>query len=88
MKSQLELFNKTRESKDPITYLDLSIHQRINVKANSAGFQATFYSWIHRPIIKAHHDFDRLTDDWFWHHSTNNRSIDTICWRNSRTLFY
>lgn len=69
-----------------IHYTDLSIHQKINVKANSAGFEEIFITasltcWKnHRGFInKQVHHPDELTENWFWHHKTNkNRPWDSL----------
>jgi hypothetical protein len=60
-------------------YLDLSINQKINLKANSAGFQS---NWLKQsiPSMRKHMGFlyrgdryEMLTPKWFWHHKVNNK---------------
>lgn len=62
-------------------YLDLNINEKINVKANSCGFQ---FLWLNKslPCFRNHIGFigryDRyecLTAQWFWHHKTNNNRV-------------
>jgi hypothetical protein len=87
MKQQLKLqLEKKPEPKKRIHYLELSIHQKINVKANSAGFQRL---WIlhsltcwktHIGFIRPHeHNPDELNENWFWHNkNTKNRPWDSL----------
>jgi hypothetical protein len=62
-----------------IRYLDLTIHERINIKANSCGFQTIWLNhampWFrkHLGIVTISDHPERLTDKWFWHHKTNDK---------------
>lgn len=62
-------------------YLDLSINERINLKANSCGFQSV---WLNHslPMFRKYLGFlgrydhpECLMPNWFWHHKTNNNRI-------------
>jgi hypothetical protein len=88
MKQQLTIsFPIKQINKPKLThYSDLAIDQKINVKANSAGFEEIFITasltcWKnHRGFIDKHvHHPDELTEKWFWHHKTNkNRPWDSL----------
>jgi len=75
--TKLELYPV--EIKKTIRYLDLNINQKINVKANSCGFQRNWLNhampWFrkHLGIVTVSDHPERLTDRWIWHHKTNNK---------------
>ena len=92
---QLELFeNKPVFTKvKKTTYSDLSIHQKINYKANQCGFQGIVYksryNYFHRSLIKAKTDY--LTKEYQWHYdqnSGNNNRIDTWRKENQSKLIF
>ena len=82
----LNLSGPKPEKPKLIHYTDLSIDQKINVKANSAGFQKTWIThslqcWKnHVGFIRNHeHHPERLSESWYWHHKTNkNRPWDSL----------
>ena len=88
MTKQIRLNFSTTISEKPkrIHYTDLSIDQKINVKANSAGFQKTWIThslqcWkTHVGFIKNHeHHPEGLSESWYWHNKANkNRPWDAV----------
>jgi len=80
MKNQLELFQEPKiEYRPAPRYFELSINEKINVKANSCGFQI---NWLRTalPWCKNHlgkilrYDYpDRLTEKYFMHYKINNK---------------
>lgn len=68
-----------------IYYVDLTIHERINVKANSAGFEKMFYLGNNpRFMAVRENDYrpERITNKWFSHYRRNcTISLQTIMWR-------
>ena len=64
-----------------IRYLDLNINQKINVKANSCGFQSNWLNaampWFrkHLGIVTINDHPERLTDRWFLHHKLNKNRV-------------
>jgi hypothetical protein len=75
---RLDIFPKPQEQKR-IHYSELPIDQKINLKANSAGFSEL---WIKSCLCwkKKYEGFiyrgdkhDQLSEKWFWHHKVNNK---------------
>lgn len=61
-------------------YVDLTIDEKINIKANSAGFQSNWLKsmlpWYVRRIgvVNKYSDrADMLIDTWYWHHKVNDK---------------
>lgn len=87
MKNQIQIsFPKVKvQVKEPLRYCHLNIDQKINCKANSAGFQSTYlkdslpYFRNHKVLFRSHDAWDGLNYKWFWHHKHNkNRPWDAV----------
>lgn len=88
-KGQLTIsFYNDNKPQIKLVYAALSIHEKINYKANSCGFQRivylSHYNYYCSPI--RHNESDSLTNRWVWHYKANsgaeNRSNN-----NKKTLF-
>lgn len=80
---QLNLFqNEYKPQGRPPYYMELSIHEKINVRSNYCGFGKILYLTDHRyKRFTIRHDdvTTHLTERYFWHYKMNcNRSIETI----------
>jgi hypothetical protein len=80
---QLDLFPKPMP--EPRTrYCDLSINQRINVKANSCGFEIIWLQsalpWFkkHRGLVYRFDKPNELTQKWYRHHKINKNRIRPV----------
>lgn len=63
--------------------MDLSIHEKINTKANSAGFETVFIRSCQTGCCPRLNDFhpEMLAGSWYWHYEHNYfRSLDTTIW--------
>lgn len=66
--------------KKQITYSSLSIHQKINYKANQCGFQSVVYlsrynysaSPLHKP------KYECLTEKYNWHYKVNSGGFNRL----------
>ena len=75
-KGQLNLFPEPVKAKPiQIFYMDLNIHQKINCRANSCGFEKIYYLMYHRYRIQSLRSrderFDSLTKRYFTHYYLN-----------------
>jgi len=65
-------------------YFDLPINEKINVKANSCGFQRIWINWSltcfrnNFGIVYKEDHPERLTERWFLHHRINKNRTSTI----------
>lgn len=76
---QLDLFKQNFIKKERIYYRNLNINQKINVKANSCGFQMTYYGFYKYHPLRNDDNFKELTYNWFWHYKKNYyRSLSTL----------
>lgn len=53
-------------------YKDLDVNERINVKANSCGFQKIYYTCNYTRYLRRDEVTTHLTCKWYWHHKVNN----------------
>lgn len=72
-------FHPFPKQRPVVKYTDLNINQKINVKANSCGFEWMFIynsamCWSKGTLnhIRNEHYPDKLTEKWFWHISHNH----------------
>lgn len=91
MSGQLELFEKPKPvPRKARTYLDLNIHEKINVKGNAFVFARTFIQQARNrfPIMRDDHPEGLQWKKIRWHLDHNPESVETILWRkkNSNTL--
>lgn len=73
MARQLKLFDTQRKQTNKSTFSKLSIHQKINYKANECGMHSvylSFYNYFRKPLIQP--IIDTLTSKYTWHHSVNS----------------
>ena len=89
---QLELFEKPKPVLHKArTYLDLNIHEKINVKGNSLQFARVFLDQARYRIHIIRRDDHPESLQWKkirWHLNHNPESIETTIWRkkNNNTL--
>lgn len=77
-------------------YLELTIDQKINIKANSAGFPKIYLnqsltSFKTHFFLRGDEVYTHLTINWFWHNKVNkNRPWDAVpkgeLFRKQKTL--
>ena len=78
--TQLNISFPKPERKKPKTYRDLNIHEKINIKSNSSGFEEVY---LRNPwqILYFSQKTDMLNNNWFWHYRHNyKRSLTTRMW--------
>lgn len=85
--NQLMLFESIKAK--PITFSSLSIHEKINYKANQCGFGGTVYlsryNYFHSPLYKPR--FDSLSKEYYWHYNVNSGGSNRIDnWIKKKTL--
>ena len=69
---QTDLFEIKHVQKEHIFYRNLNIMQKINLKANSCGFNRIYYTGIGKHIPLRHDDnYKELNYKWFWHYKKN-----------------
>lgn len=76
---QLDIFNPVkRYEKKP--YPSLTIHEKINFKANLCGFSSLVYTCFNlvNDVTPIRIKYDRLTTKYFWHHKVNAGSEQRI----------
>ena len=89
-KKQLSMqFEPTIKPVETLTYAKLSIHEKINYRANSGGFAIipylSHYNYYHAPIIYRR-KHDRLTRDYYDHYRLNAGGKNRLDrWRKENT---
>jgi hypothetical protein len=89
MPKQLNIFYNP-VNKPVITYSSLSIHQKINYKANECGLHVVYknkYNYFTKPLYKA--KTESLTVNYIWHHKVNggfNNRIDNYRKQQNKQL--
>src|SRR5690554_3925038 len=78
---QTRLFEPERPIlKRQITYSSLSIHQKINYKANQCGFQSVVYlsryNYFAAPLHQP--EYECLTKRYAWHYNANSGGMNRI----------
>lgn len=75
---QLDLFTIRREEPKRIFYTELTIHEKINYKANLCGFQKIVYGYVFRLLPLHQPQIDRLSEKYAWHHKVNSGNENRI----------
>lgn len=87
---QMSLFAPKRpEPKKPITFASLSVHAKINYKANECGFGGIVYrskyNYFESPLFQP--KTDELSNKYWWHHRKNAGGENRIKrWRKSKDV--
>lgn len=92
MGKQLKLEFLKPEKKPAVTYATLSIHEKINYKANLCGFEQqpylNRYYYFGLPISNNRDRYDILTKKYYTHYRINSGGeVRLMRWRNEKTLF-